>query len=43
MALSQMQAMYLLGRSLEWRSGGLWDNTESGFVLDPDSYAQLTW
>ena len=43
MALSQMQAMYLLGRQLEWRSDGLWDNSEQGLVRDPDSFNVITW
>ena len=43
MALSQMQAMYLLGRQLEWRSDGLWDNSAQGLVRDPDSFNVITW
>lgn len=43
MALSQMQAMYLLGRSLEWRADGLWDNGEQGLIRDPTSFSVITW
>jgi len=43
MALSQMQAMYLLGRGLEWQSGGLWDSGENGLVRDPENFNVIIW
>lgn len=43
MSLSQMQAMYLLGRDLEWRGSELWDNTQGGPVSDPSSFQPLGW
>ena len=43
--LTQMQAMYLLGRSLEWREADnqLFDNTAGGFIVDPTSYQPIVW
>lgn len=45
MGLSQMQAMYLLGRDLTWNdsAGTLYDNTAGGNLLDPTTYATITW
>jgi hypothetical protein len=43
MGLSQMQAMYLLGRDLEWRSDGIYDSGESGLVRDPTNFNVITW
>lgn len=44
MGLSQMQAMYLLGRDLRWgdSAGTLYDNTAGGNLLDPTTYATIT-
>lgn len=44
-SLSQMQAMYLLGRDLEWRDdkSELYDNTSDGFLLDPVTFQQIPW
>jgi hypothetical protein len=44
-SLSQMQAMYLLGRSLEWRNDveEVYDNTAGGFLLDPTTYNEIPW
>jgi hypothetical protein len=43
--LSQMQAMYLLGRSLEWRNDKeqVYDNTAGGYLLDSTSYQPILW
>ncbi|KAE8541702.1 hypothetical protein D1P53_001873 [Cryptococcus gattii VGV] len=43
MGLSQMQAMYLLGRDLTWNdsAGTLYDNTAGGNLLDPTTYATI--
>lgn len=44
MAMSQMQAMYLLGRNVEWRGGNqLWDNTASGYISDPSTFQPVSW
>ena len=45
MSLSQMQAMYLLGRALKWdnQQNELWDETAAGYVSDPKSFAVVTW
>ncbi|KAK1928023.1 hypothetical protein DB88DRAFT_480097 [Papiliotrema laurentii] len=43
MPLSQMQAMYILGRMLEWRADGIWDSTANGLLRDPTSFEVLTW
>lgn len=40
-----MQAMYLLGRDLEWRMdvNQMYDNTQGGFIVDPTSFEPVTW
>lgn len=45
MGLSQMQAQYLLGRTLEWNNdlNELWDHTQNGFLRDPTSFDVITW
>jgi hypothetical protein len=45
LSLSQMQAMYLLGRDLEWRMdvNQMYDNTQGGFIVDPTSFEPVTW
>ncbi|ORY34681.1 hypothetical protein BCR39DRAFT_556195 [Naematelia encephala] len=44
MTLSQMQAMYLLGRTLEWAKtepNELYDDTAGGVLLDPTTYQPI--
>ena len=43
--LSQMQAMYLLGRDLDWNNdeSQLWDFTSNGWLRDPSSFNVITW
>jgi len=43
MPLSQMQAMYLLGRGLEWRNDGIFDAAEDGLIRDPENFNVITW
>lgn len=48
MYLSQMQVVYILGRSLEWRSragGGarIWDDIDHGFLVEPGTTRILEW
>jgi hypothetical protein len=44
MLTDQMQAMYLLGRSLTWTTADvLYDNTVNGTVSDPVTYKPVTW
>ncbi|WVO14331.1 hypothetical protein L204_101963 [Cryptococcus depauperatus] len=44
LSMSQMQAMYLLGRDLKWddSTGTLYDNTAGGKVSDPTTYQPVT-
>lgn len=43
--LSQMQAMYLLGRDLNWNNdhNKVWDYTAGGWLRDPQGFNELTW
>ena len=43
--LDQMQAMYLLGRNLQWRNNvsEAYDNTAGGVLVDPTTFQPLTW
>ncbi len=45
MNLSQMQAMYLLGRDLDWNNdqNQLWDYTANGWLRDTSKYNVITW
>jgi hypothetical protein len=45
MMVSQQQVAYLLGRTLEWDAdtGRVKDLTDMGWLLDPVTYAQMTW
>jgi hypothetical protein len=45
MVLTQMQVMYALGRTLEWRSElqEMYDVDQKGYLSDPTTFAVLTW
>ena len=45
LSLSQMQAMYCLGRDLEFRGDAqdIYDNTAGGFLMDPTSFQPIVW
>ena len=45
MSLTQMQAMYLLGRKLNWDDsvGEVWDYTAGGYLVDPETYQTIQW
>ena len=43
MGLSQMQAMYLLGKNLEWRADGIYDGAEDGLIRDPVNFNVINW
>ena len=45
LTLTQMQAMYCLGRSLQWKSdvNEVYDNTAGGILVDPTSYQPIVW
>jgi hypothetical protein len=45
MMFTQRQVAYLWGRDLLWNStmGAMWDNTDEGYLLDPHSFARMTW
>jgi len=45
MGLSQMQSMYLLGRTLDWNNGQsqMWDYNAQGWLRDPTTFNVITW
>lgn len=45
MMITQRQVAYLWGRDLQWNSsmGAMFDNTDGGYLVDPVSYARMTW
>ena len=45
MSLSQMQAMYLLGRDLNWNNAlnEVWDYAASGWLRDPTNFNVIIW
>ncbi len=45
MSLSEMQVMYILGRSLKWDNtlDEMYDNTAGGYLVDPTSFLPITW